>query len=102
MREIRPMSKKEARKIKYAVIGLGNIAQVAVLPAFAHADENSELVALISSDAEKLRVLRDRYGISLTGGYENLEEVLKQGGIDAAYIAVPNTLHRAIAERVAR
>ena len=38
-------------KVRYAVVGLGYIAQVAVLPAFAHAKENSELVALVSGDA---------------------------------------------------
>lgn len=37
-------------KIRYAVVGLGYIAQVAVLPAFQHAKKNSELVALISED----------------------------------------------------
>ena len=50
-------ARTDKRKIRYAVVGLGNIAQVAVLPAFAHASENSELVALISSDTEKQRVL---------------------------------------------
>ena len=34
------------KKIRYAVVGLGHIAQVAVLPAFAHASANSELAAL--------------------------------------------------------
>ena len=29
------------QKIRYAVVGLGHIAQVAVLPAFAHARRNS-------------------------------------------------------------
>ena len=33
------------KKIRYAVVGLGHIAQTAVLPAFKHA-ENSELPAL--------------------------------------------------------
>ena len=45
-----------AEKVRYAVVGLGHIAQVAVLPAFAHA-ENSELTGLVSSDAEKLEKL---------------------------------------------
>jgi predicted dehydrogenase len=40
-------------KVRYAVVGLGYIAQAAVLPAFAHARENSELVALVSADATK-------------------------------------------------
>jgi hypothetical protein len=33
---------KNDRKIRYAVVGAGNIAQVAVLPAFANAKENSQ------------------------------------------------------------
>jgi glucose-fructose oxidoreductase len=40
------------RKIRYAVVGLGGIAQVAVLPAFQHA-QNSELAALVSGDVQK-------------------------------------------------
>jgi hypothetical protein len=43
-----PQSNSE--RVRYAVVGLGYIAQVAVLPAFKHAQENPELVALISDD----------------------------------------------------
>ena len=35
------------RKIRYAVVGLGYISQAAVLPAFAHAEENSELASAL-------------------------------------------------------
>ena len=41
---------KENKKIRYAVVGLGYISQTAVLPAFAHAAENSQLAALVSGD----------------------------------------------------
>ena len=44
------------KKIRYAVVGQGYIAQVAVLPAFKHA-ENSELTALVSEDIGKLKAL---------------------------------------------
>ena len=64
------------RRVRYAVVGLGNIAEVAVLPAFEHASENSELAALISSDAEKLRVLSRRYDVDHVGSYDELEQVL--------------------------
>ena len=50
---------KHRRKILYAVVGLGHIAQVAVLPAFAHVRTNSQLVALVSGDPEKLRFLEN-------------------------------------------
>lgn len=52
------------RRIRYAVVGVGNIAQVAILPAFEHASENSELAALISSDRAKLREVGRRYGVA--------------------------------------
>ena len=89
------------RKVRYAVLGLGNIAQVAVLPAFAHARENSELVALISSDEQKLRTLAERYDVKLTGSYADLDRILASGSIDALYVATPNTEHRRAVERAA-
>ena len=51
---------KGSRQVGYAVIGLGHIAQSAVLPAFAHA-KNSKLVALVSGDAEKRTKLARKY-----------------------------------------
>ena len=57
-----------SRKIRYAVVGLGHIAQAAVLPAFAHAKRNSELHALVSGDGEKLAELGDRYEVEFRGG----------------------------------
>jgi predicted dehydrogenase len=90
-----------SRKVRYAVVGLGNISQVAVLPAFANA-ENSELVALISGDEEKRERLSERYpDVEATGSYDELESVLEACRVDAAYVAVPNTMHREMMERIA-
>ncbi|HVU02766.1 MAG TPA: Gfo/Idh/MocA family oxidoreductase [Polyangiaceae bacterium] len=93
---------RETRRVRYAVVGLGNIAQVAVLPAFAHARKNSELAALISSDSEKLAVLAKRYRVAVTGSYDDLERIIAEHAIDAVYVAVPNSLHREFTERAAR
>ena len=41
--------------VRYAVVGLGHTAQVAMLPAFAHARRNSRLTALVSDDRAKLK-----------------------------------------------
>jgi predicted dehydrogenase len=90
-----------SKKIRYAVVGAGNIAQVAVLPAFTHAKNNSELVAIISGDAEKRTELSRKYDLQLTGPYEDLERILREGQIDAVYIATPNALHRQVALRAA-
>ncbi len=89
-------------KVRFAVVGLGHIAQVAVLPAFAHARERCELVALVSSDRAKLDELSKTYGVGHKGSYEDLERIFEEADVDAAYIALPNTLHRAFTERCAR
>ena len=91
-----------AKKVRYAVVGLGYISQVAVLPAFQHALENSELLALVSGDATKRAQLAKKYGVSKTYSYEQFPECLESGLIDAVYIALPNNMHRAYTEGAAR
>jgi glucose-fructose oxidoreductase len=84
------------------VIGLGHIAQVAVLPAFAHARENSELVAVVSGDARKRRELRRRYDLEHAVDYDEADELFASGAIDAVYVALPNSMHREWTVRAAR
>jgi predicted dehydrogenase len=55
-----PIVPPKDRKIHCAVVGLGHIAQSAVLPGFRHA-ENSELTAIVSGDPVKLKKLKRRY-----------------------------------------
>lgn len=90
------------RRIRYAVIGQGYIAQGAMLPAFAHATRNSELAALISDDPVKLKELSRMYGVALLGGYDEYDDLTASGEIDAVYIALPNHLHHEYTLRAAR
>lgn len=94
-------TKNEVAAVRYAVAGLGYIAQIAVLPAFRHAQENSELVALISGDDAKLSKLSRDYGVACTGDYDDFEQCLEESQADAVYIATPNSLHRDLAVRAA-
>ncbi|MBD2470875.1 Gfo/Idh/MocA family oxidoreductase [Nostoc sp. FACHB-145] len=71
---------------------IGWFAQEAALPAFANT-ENSELVALVSDDPAKLEELSKKYGIQHTYSYDEYEDCLTSGEIDAVYIALPNHLH---------
>ena len=87
-------------KIRYAVVGLGHIAQTAMLPAFAHT-ENSELAALVTGTPEKDRELSDRYNVNAYH-YDDLERAIEKEQIDAVYIATPNSLHREHTERAAQ
>jgi glucose-fructose oxidoreductase len=91
---------KGNRQVGYAVIGLGHIAQAAVLPAFAQA-KNSRLVALVSSDEEKRGRLAHRYRCEAFDT-RDLDEVLHLPEVDAAYIAEPNDKHADFAVRCAK
>jgi glucose-fructose oxidoreductase len=90
------------RQIRYAVIGQGYIAQVAVLPAFRHAKRNSRLAALVSDDPKKLKALGRKYGVTRLCGYDGVDELFASGEIDAVYIALPNSMHREYTLRAAR
>ena len=93
---------ERSRKIRYAVVGLGHIAQVAVLPAFAHARANSQLTALVSDDAQKRKTLGRRYQVDHLFSYREYDECLRSGIVDAVYIALPNHLHALYSIRAAR
>jgi predicted dehydrogenase len=86
------------RKVRYAVVGLGHIAQIAVLPAFKSAP-NSELFALVSEDSDKLEKLGRKYGLAHLYSYEDYSRALSN--VDAVYLALPNHLHREYAVRAA-
>ena len=88
--------------VRYAVIGLGHIAQAAMLPAFGHAKRNSRLVALVSGSATKLKTLGGRYRVPRLCDYAEADALFKSREIDAVYIALPNDLHKEWAVRAAR
>jgi len=88
--------------LRFAVVGLGHISQVAVLPAFAHTKSSARLAAFVSDDAVKRRALGKQYGVTQTYAYRDYEKCLRSGRIDAVYIALPNSLHRECAVRAAK
>ena len=90
-----------AEPVRYAVVGLGHIAQIAVLPAFRHARRNSELAALVSGNQRKRTQLQRKYRVPHAVDYDQYEDLLQHGDIDAVYIALPNDLHYEYALRAA-
>ena len=80
------------KKVRYAVVGLGDIAQASMLPGIKHTG-NSELVALVTGDPEKARKVADQYGVEDTYSYEQFGAMLASGKVDAIYLATPNWRH---------
>jgi predicted dehydrogenase len=80
------------KKIRYAFVGLGDIAQEAMLPGVEHTG-NSSIAALVTGDPVKGGRLAERYGVQHTCSYEQFSSLLTSGNIDAVYIATPNWRH---------
>jgi len=79
--------------LRFAVIGLGHIAQAAVLPAFRHARPHVELAALVSGTPAKLKKLGKRYKVPNLASYADADKLFDSGAIEAVYVATPNTEH---------
>jgi predicted dehydrogenase len=94
-------SQSPSRRIGYALVGLGHISQVAVLPGFAHA-KNARLAALVSSEPQKLQQLGQKYGVTALYGYDEFDACLKNPEVEAVYVALPNDQHYDYVIRAAR
>jgi predicted dehydrogenase len=92
------MSIKEAlglgsdKKVRYAIVALGDIAQEAMLPGVKHTG-NSEVAAFVTSDPVKAREVGKQYDVSDCYSYEQFDDLLQSGKIDAIYLATPNWRH---------
>lgn len=83
--------KVEGRKVRYAVVGTGQIAQQAFIPGLA-ATSNSELSAIVTGDPGKAAALAEKYGVKAYG-YDDLPALIGSGEADAYYVATPNERH---------
>lgn len=79
-------------KVRYAIVGLGDISQASMMPGVAHTG-NSEITALVTDDPVKARELGKTYGIEATYRYDQFDELLASGLIDAVYLGTPNWRH---------
>eukprot|EP01111_Echinosteliopsis_oligospora_P002524 TRINITY_DN1379_c0_g1_i1.p1 TRINITY_DN1379_c0_g1~~TRINITY_DN1379_c0_g1_i1.p1 ORF type:complete len:303 (-),score=72.84 TRINITY_DN1379_c0_g1_i1:399-1307(-) len=82
------------KKVRYGVVALGDISQIAWLPGVHHTG-NSELTALCTSDAKKAQEVGKQYGVPSENqySYEQFDSLLKSGKVDALYIGTPNWRH---------
>lgn len=92
---------KDEKKIRYAVVGLGWIAQEVILPGFKEA-KHSELAAFVTDDPEKAKELGEKYGVTEIVDYDKYEALLRSGTIDAVYITLPNHMHKDFSVRASK
>ncbi len=82
----------QGKKVRYAVVGIGWISQAALLPGVEHTG-NSEVVAFVTGHEEKAAKVAEKYDVHKVVSYDELDQLLASGDIDAAYLATPNFDH---------
>lgn len=80
------------KRVGYAVIGLGSIAEVAVLPAFRNSTK-SKLVALVSHSKARAAQLAGRFGVKDYYTYDDYDRCLANPEVEAVFIASVNGAH---------
>jgi predicted dehydrogenase len=87
-------------KLGFAVVGLGNIAQTAVFPAFSRS-KHARLVALVSRDKKKALRLARKFGAKCGYSTEEYSACLSDPEVQAIYIATPQGEHESFAVEAA-
>src|SRR5271155_1556973 len=81
------------RKVGYAVIGLGTIADHFMRGVLA--SPNSHITGLVSGHRDKAERIAAQYGVPKSSiySYEDMDSFRDNKTIDAVYVALPNSMH---------
>jgi glucose-fructose oxidoreductase len=90
----------QAKMTGYAVVGLGNLARNAILPAFLRS-KNSKVVALVSRDRKKASELSKKFKASAAYGASEYDDCLARSDISAVYVVTPPGCHEEFTVRAA-
>ncbi|CAF0746896.1 unnamed protein product [Didymodactylos carnosus] len=87
--------KPSGSKVRYAVVGAGNISQESFMPGVGQTS-NSILTALVTDDNEKYVKLARQYNLK-SYKYADFNKLLDEDVCDAIYIGTPNWMHQEFA-----
>lgn len=78
-------------KIRIGVIGAGNIAETAHIPAYLKHEDKVEVAAVCNTSIDKAKRVADKFGIPKA--YGSYKEMLEQCDLDAVSVCVTNKFH---------
>jgi hypothetical protein len=89
-----PIPSMPTREIRWAIVGLGQLALGEIMPAFAEC-KDSKPVALVSGHLDKAHRVATAYQIDPTAiyNYDNFDRIANDDRIEAVYIVLPNSMH---------
>jgi predicted dehydrogenase len=90
------------KKVGYAVIGLGRIADHFMRGALP--TTNSSITALVSGHRDKADRIAAQYNVPAGSiyNYENFDQIAHNPAVDAVYVALPNSMHAEYTIRAAK
>src|SRR2546430_1967294 len=102
----RPATAQEAppaKKIGYALVGLGRLSINQLLPAFAFT-QHARVTALVSGHPDKAKQLAQQHGVPEKSiyTYENFDSIKDNPDVDVVYIVLPNSMHAEYTVRAAK
>jgi predicted dehydrogenase len=90
-----------SKRVGFAVVGLGSIAQSSVLPAFSRS-KKARLVALVSRDKKKAARLARKFKAPAFYDAEEYAACLANPQVDAVYVATPQGEHALLTVQAAQ
>ena len=92
-----------ARKIGYAIVGLGNYATNQIMPAFANC-KDARITALVSGTPEKLAKYGAQYGVPDKNrySYATFDRIADNPDVDVVYVILPVAMHPEYSIRASR
>jgi predicted dehydrogenase len=89
-----PRATAPARKLGFAICGLGNLSEHQIAPALLKT-EHCRLTGLITDSPDKARQWQAKYGIPAANvySYDTMERLAHNRDIDVIYIVTPNAQH---------
>ena len=99
----RVFAQPPAKKVRYAIIGLGRISLDHFMPA-TRQSQLSEVTALVSGHPDKAKKFAAQYNIpeSSVYTYESFDRIRDNPNVDAVYVALPNGMHAEYTIRAAQ
>lgn len=87
------------KKIRWGIIGVGNVTEVKSGPAFYKSD-HSELVAVMRRSGDKAKDFAERHHVPRW--YDDADKLIHDDEVDAVYIATPQYAHKEYVIKVAQ
>ena len=96
-------AQSEGRRLRWCIVGLGRISMGQFMPGLP-LSKTGKVTALVSGHRPKAEQQAALYGVrpSAIYSYENFDQIRHDDGIDAVYIALPNSMHDEYTIRAAK